>query len=75
MDLLRPASLADARVLVRTHAASEPPVLQRDFYNSLLAAYRPDEVHEQLVEAGLDGFAVETVSDRHLVVFGRFDGA
>jgi SAM-dependent methyltransferase len=71
MDLMRPASLAEVRALVRAHAASEPPVLQRDFYNSLLAAYRPDEVREQLVRAGLDGFCVETVSDRHLVVFGR----
>ena len=48
-----------------------PKVLRTDFYNSLLAAYRLDEVEEQLVKGGLEGLRVEVVSDRHFIAFGR----
>ena len=71
MDLMRPASVEAARALIDSYAADEPPVMQRDFYNSLLAAYSPDEVRGQLERCGLGQFAVEVVSDRHFVVFGR----
>ena len=71
MDLMRPPSVGAARALVEAHAASEPAILQRDFYNSLLAAYRPDEVVSQLADCGLGGLSVEVVSDRHLIVFGH----
>ena len=71
MDLLRPARPSSARQLVETYAEGEPDVLRQDFYNSLRAAYRPDEVREQLRLAGLDTLAVEQVSDRHFAVFGR----
>ncbi len=71
MDLLRPESPERARELVETHAAGEPKVLRTDFYNSLLAAYRLDEVEEQLVKGGLEGLRVEVVSDRHFIAFGR----
>jgi SAM-dependent methyltransferase len=73
MDLLRPASREEAEALVSTHAAIELPVLRRDFFNSLCAAYRPDEVRSQLLRAGLGHLRVEVVSDRHFAVFGRFD--
>jgi hypothetical protein len=42
-----------------------------DFYNSLRAAFEVEEVEAQLRAAGLDGFTVRAVSDRHLVVTGR----
>lgn len=71
MDLLRPEDEARARALVNRHAAAAPAVLRRDFMHSLCAAYRPDEVRRQLDRAGLDGFDVEVVSDRHLAVTGR----
>lgn len=71
MDLLRPDSRRRARELVRTYCGDEPEILQRDFYHSLLAAYRPDEVSDQLREAGLEHMEVRTVSDRHMVVTGR----
>lgn len=71
MDLLRPDSESEARALVERYALAEPEVLRRDFYNSLLAAYRPAEIHEQLDDAELGTLALEVVSDRHLVVFGR----
>ncbi|KPK19844.1 MAG: methyltransferase type 12 [Betaproteobacteria bacterium SG8_41] len=71
MDLLRPASRDAALTLVRLHAAEAPPVLARDFFNSMLAAYRPDEVRKQLRAAGLMHLDVEIVSDRHWLVCGH----
>lgn len=71
MDLMRPRTEAAARELVDTYAADEPDVLRRDFYNSLLAAFEPGEVRLQLAAAGLGHLAVETASDRHLLVHGR----
>jgi cyclopropane fatty-acyl-phospholipid synthase-like methyltransferase len=70
MDLARPASREEAERLVEEHAAGEPDILRRDFFNSLLAAYRPEEIAAQLARAGLD-LHIETVSDRHVAVFGR----
>lgn len=69
MDLSRPASEAAARGLVEHHAEGAPEVLRRDFYNSLLAAYRPDEVRAQLREGGLADMTVERVSDRHWIAW------
>ena len=71
MDLLRPDDRRRARELVRAYCGDEPEILQRDFYHSLLAAYRPDEVSDQLREADLANLEVRTVSDRHLLVTGR----
>ena len=69
-DLLRPPTPAAARRLVETHAAGEPAVLQRDFFNSLCAAFEPHEVRAQLHAAGLDELAVDRLGDRHLMVYG-----
>lgn len=71
MDLLRPDNRTQAEQLLQTHAANEPEVLQRDFFNSLLAAYRPDEVQGQLRQQGIDNLQIRIVSDRHFIVFGR----
>lgn len=71
MDLKRPDSELAADILVETHALDAPDVLRRDFHNSLLAAYTPDEVRGQLARAGLGGLDVLEVSDRHLAVMGR----
>ena len=71
MDLMRPADEAAARALVEQYAAGEPEVLRRDFYNSLLAAFEPAEVREQLELAGLAQLEVLEVSDRHMLVRGR----
>jgi len=69
MDLFRPDSKESARHIVDTIAGKEPKILQADFYNSLLAAFRVDEVRSQLLQAGLD-LHCEEVSDRHLAVWG-----
>jgi ubiquinone/menaquinone biosynthesis C-methylase UbiE len=71
MDLFRPQTQYAAREIVACYAADEPEILRRDFFNSLLAAYRPAEVRAQLRDAGLGQLHVETLSDRHLVVLGR----
>jgi ubiquinone/menaquinone biosynthesis C-methylase UbiE len=70
VDLARPASAGEARELVEQYAGSEPPILKRDFYNSLRAALTVDEVRESLPEA-LRQLDCRTVSDRHLAVSGR----
>ncbi|MGD2062614.1 MAG: class I SAM-dependent methyltransferase [Nitrospirota bacterium] len=70
-DLLRPEGRAQAERLVDLYAAGEPEVLRRDFFNSLLAAYRIVEVEQQLVQADLGHLSVEQVSDRHWIVWGR----
>ena len=69
MDLFRPQSKEAARHIVDTYAGNEPKILQTDFYNSLLASFRVDEVREQLLQADLD-LHCEEVSDRHLAVWG-----
>ncbi len=69
MDLFRPATPEAARKIVTTYAGEEPEILQADFYNSLLAAFRVDEVRRQLTAAGLNLNCSE-VSDRHLAIWG-----
>jgi ubiquinone/menaquinone biosynthesis C-methylase UbiE len=74
MDLMRPDSEQQAQALVDTYAAAAPAILQEDFYNSLLAAYRPEEVGDQLEQAGLDHLIIQTASDRHWIVSGTLTG-
>lgn len=71
VDLTRPQSIEEARQLVELHSDGAPELMRRDFFNSLLAAFTPDEVRAQLDEAGIDSLIVDKVSDRHLVVHGR----
>lgn len=74
MDLFRPGSTGAAQEIVEAYAGEEPEVLKRDFFNSLCAAFEPQEVREQLDASGLAGLEVRTVSDRHLLVAGRLPG-
>lgn len=69
-DLFRPASKEIANELVQQYAGNEPDILRRDFYNSLLAAFTPDEVHDQLSVANLHALHVEQISDRHMLIHG-----
>ncbi len=70
MDLCRPDSPEQAAALVAEYADGEPEVLRRDFEHSLHAAFTPEEVRDQLREAGLESLQVERVSDRHLLIWG-----
>jgi len=70
VDLRRPATIAEARRLTGLYSSREPAILQRDFYNSLRAAFEPAEIREQLNTAGLAGFDVRETSDRHVMIAG-----
>jgi ubiquinone/menaquinone biosynthesis C-methylase UbiE len=70
MDLFRPDTLGDVKRLVQEVTGKEDAFVQEDFFNSLCAAFTPDEVEEQLKAAGLK-LAVERVSERHMLVHGR----
>ena len=70
-DLARPDSEDRARQIVEQYSGQESALLKEEFYRSLLAAYTPQEVRDQLDRAGLTTLDVATVSDRHLDVFGR----
>ena len=74
MDLTRPASEVQAREWVATYVATAGEIVKHDFYHSLLAAYRPDEVRSQLDEAGLTHFYLEVIRDRYLMVWGKLGG-
>jgi len=71
MDLFRPGSVDEARAIVEAAAGDEDPVLKDDFFNSLLAAFTPDEVRGQLTAAGLGHLECVVVSERHVLVTGR----
>ena len=71
MDLLRPTDSAQVEQFVARYASDAPALLQRDFRNSLHAAYGITEVKAQLQEAGLSHLQVSVASDRHLVIAGR----
>lgn len=70
MDLVRPDSEETARAMVKEGAGSEHPILQHDFYQSLLAAFTVDEVRTQVAAAGLD-LSVGPIGVRHMLIKGN----
>jgi ubiquinone/menaquinone biosynthesis C-methylase UbiE len=70
MDLFRPGTLGEVKRLVQEVTGKEDPMLQEDFFNSLCAAFTPEEVTDQIRRAGLK-LAVERVSERHMLIRGR----
>lgn len=71
MDLIRPDSPEAAQAIVDRYAANEPPILRRDFYHSLLAAFTEDEVAAQLAEMNFSRLLIDVPDDRHWMVGGR----
>ncbi len=69
-DLRRPADGGALRSLVRRHGAGAPAVLRRDFAHSLRAAFRPEEVRQQLAAVGLEQLEVRPWQDRYLDIWG-----
>jgi ubiquinone/menaquinone biosynthesis C-methylase UbiE len=69
MDLIRPPTPDDAHRIVDRVAANEDPILREDFYNSLRAAFTPDELREQVTSAELQ-LEIVQVSDRHMLAKG-----
>jgi ubiquinone/menaquinone biosynthesis C-methylase UbiE len=68
-DLYRPPNPEAAHQIVETYSGEEPHVLKTDFFNSLLAAFTQAEVEAQLAQAGLPHLTVETITDRHMIVY------
>ena len=69
MDLRRPDSPEAAQKIVDVVTADEAEVLRIDFYNSLLAAFTPEEIREQLKAAALS-LDVTMSGDRHMLIQG-----
>ena len=70
VDLFRPDTPAAAHAIVEKYSGGEDPIMKRDFFNSLCAAFTPDEVAGQLKAAGLAHLKAEVISDRHWAVAG-----
>lgn len=70
MDLARPGSTAHAQAIVERYALGEAPILRRDFYRSLLAAFTEEEVRMQLADADLKQLMVQQIDDRHWIAAG-----
>lgn len=70
-DLRRPVSAHAAESLLQRYLPEAPAVLQHDYLASLHAAFRPQEVEQQLQAAGLGGLQVAPLDDRYLEVWGH----
>jgi SAM-dependent methyltransferase len=71
-DLRRPATPQAALALQQLHLADAPAVLQHDYIASLHAAFTPEEVQQQLQQAGLaNQLQVAALEDRYLEVWGQ----
>jgi ubiquinone/menaquinone biosynthesis C-methylase UbiE len=69
VDLCRPESEAEAQSIVESASGDESPLLKKDFYNSLLAAFTLTEIQDQLRTAGLS-LAIAPFGKRHYCVSG-----
>jgi hypothetical protein len=73
-DLRRPADPGAVEALVAAQMAAAPEVLRRDYRASLNAAFTPEEVEQQLEQAGLAAqLQVAPLQERYLEVWGRLD--
>jgi hypothetical protein len=58
------------RKFVEQYAGRESDTLQKEYYRSLLSAFTPAEIRQQLDEAGLSELEIRQASDRHVDVSG-----
>ncbi len=71
-DLRRPPTAEAVAALQQRYLPDAPALLQRDYIASLHAAFTPEEVAQQLQEAGLaDQLQVAALEDRYLEVWGQ----
>jgi ubiquinone/menaquinone biosynthesis C-methylase UbiE len=70
-DLYRPQDEATAVAIIEQYAGNESQLLQDEYRRSLMAAYTPEELRAQLAAVGLAHLTVETITDRHMDVYGR----
>jgi len=71
-DLRRPSNEQEVDELCDRYVHNAPPVLQRDFRASLIAAFSADEICEQLDQAGLGQLTVREIGDRYLEIYGQW---
>ena len=69
-DLLRPQTYDLAEEMVEQYAGGESATLQQEFFRSLLSAFTPAEIREQLESAGLGELEIRQSTDRHVDVSG-----
>ncbi|MEA2736599.1 MAG: hypothetical protein QOE14_3050 [Humisphaera sp.] len=69
-DLVRPASYDLAEEIVEQYAGRESVALKQEYYRSLLSAFTPAEMRDQLEQAGLSELEIRQASDRHVDVSG-----
>jgi trans-aconitate 2-methyltransferase len=73
-DLRRPTSPEAVEALVAAKIASATELLRRDYRASLYAAFTPEEVQQQLEQAGLAAqLQVAPRQERYLEVWGRLN--
>ena len=71
MDIIRPGNKEEAGAIVEKYMGDESAILKKDFFSSLLAAYRVEEVREQLRQADLvSHLSIGMVSRIQMVVKG-----
>jgi ubiquinone/menaquinone biosynthesis C-methylase UbiE len=69
-DLLRPATHDLVEETVEQYAANESDTLREEFHRSLLSAFTPAEIRQQLEDAGLWSLEIRQSSDRHVDISG-----
>lgn len=70
MDLIRPASGEMAKHLVKKYTQGLHKIIVRDFFYSLLAAFRVEEIEAQLKDSGLGHLHVKRINDVQLIIHG-----
>ncbi|TGM37343.1 class I SAM-dependent methyltransferase [Leptospira biflexa] len=71
-DLLRPNSTVEVNQLVERYAKNESEILKTDFYNSLMAAFRLEEVADMIVTIRMSHkLNLEIISDRHWICYTK----
>ena len=69
-DLLRPSSIEKALNLKEKYLSNSPEILKNDFYASLKASFRVDEVNQQLLKAGFSQLEVFQVDELYFEIIG-----
>jgi ubiquinone/menaquinone biosynthesis C-methylase UbiE len=69
-DLLRPQTYDLAEEMVEQYAGRESATLQQEYFRSLLSAFTPGEIRQQLESAGLGELEIRQSTDRHIDVSG-----
>lgn len=70
LDLLRPDTEKEVEKIIELHAANTNLYYQKDFRNSLKAAFTLQEIKKQLIENNLGHLTVETLDNKIVIIYG-----